>query len=54
MIAALIPMMAFLTALRDRQRPWWTKVTDGLIVIASLVLSGFLIDYHFLTLSLNY
>jgi hypothetical protein len=54
MIASLIPLMAFLTALRDRQRSWWTKATDGLIVLASLVLSGFLVDYHFLTLSLNY
>jgi len=54
MIASLIPVMAFLSALRDRQRPWWTKVTDGSIVVASLALSWFLIDYHFLTLSLNY
>ena len=50
----LVSILEFVTALRDRERPWWTKATDGLIVLASLVLASFLIGYNFFTLSLNY
>ena len=53
-IGTLFPVLEFTTALGDPQRPWWTKATDGLIILASLVLALFLIGQHFLTLSLNY
>jgi CubicO group peptidase (beta-lactamase class C family) len=50
----IIPVVEFVTALRDRQRPWWTKLTDGFVVVACVVLATFLISYNFLTTSLNY
>jgi CubicO group peptidase (beta-lactamase class C family) len=50
----IIPVLEFWSALRDRQRPWWTKATDGLVVIACIVLATFLISYNFITASLNY
>jgi len=50
----IIPVVEFWTSLRDRQRPWWTKATDGLVVIACIVLATFLISYNFITASLNY
>jgi len=53
-VGSLIPVLSLATALRVGQRHWWTRATDGLIVLATLVLSWFLIGYNFLTLSLNY
>jgi CubicO group peptidase (beta-lactamase class C family) len=50
----IIPILEFVAALRDRERPWWTKATDGFIVVACIVLATFLISYNFITLSLNY
>jgi CubicO group peptidase (beta-lactamase class C family) len=50
----LVSIFEFTTALRDRERPWWTKATDGLIVLASVILAAFLIGYNFFTLTLNY
>jgi hypothetical protein len=50
----IIPVLEFWAALRDRQRPWWTKATDGLVVVACVVLAAFLISYNFITASLNY
>jgi len=53
-VGTIIPVLEFWTALRDRQRPWWTKATDGLVVSACIVLATFLISYNFITASLNY
>lgn len=53
-IGTIVPVVELLAALRDRQRPWWTKASDGLIVLASFVLAAFLIGYNFITWSLNY
>ena len=53
-VGTIIPALEFWTALRDRQRPWWTKTTDGLVVIACVVLATFLISYDFITTSLSY
>jgi CubicO group peptidase (beta-lactamase class C family) len=50
----IVPILEFVAALRDRQRPWWTKATDGFVVVACVVLATFLISYNFLTPSLNY
>ena len=50
----IVPIIEFAFALRDSDRVWWSKVTDGLIVTAALVLAWFLINYNFITASLNY
>ncbi len=50
----IVPIIEFGTALRDPNRIWWTKFTDGLIVTASLALAWFLINYNFITVSTNY
>jgi hypothetical protein len=49
----IIPILEFWAALRDRQRPWWTKETDGLIVVACVYWPR-LISYNFITASPNY
>ncbi len=51
---SVIPILEFASTLRDRQRPWWTKATAGLVAIACIVLATFLIGYNFITASLNY
>jgi len=44
----------FLTALGDGGRPWWTKVTDGLLLIAALATVWFAFSQDLLSLSLTY
>jgi hypothetical protein len=53
-VGAIFPILEFFAALRDSGRRWWTKVTDGLVAVASLSVVWFVIAYRLITLSLNY
>jgi len=44
----------FFTALGDGGRPWWTKATDGLLLIAALATLWFAFSQDLLSLSLIY
>jgi len=54
LVGAIFPLANFVTALGDQTRPWWTKLTDGLVALAALAFSYFIVSYHILTASLNY
>jgi hypothetical protein len=54
MLGTVAPIMEFAIALRDPNRIWWTKATDGLVMMAAIVIAWFLVDYNFVTASLNY
>jgi CubicO group peptidase (beta-lactamase class C family) len=47
-------LLNFQAALSDPARRWWTKVTDGLLVLSALVFVYFTFAYHLISLSLNY
>jgi hypothetical protein len=49
-----IPILELMTALRDRARPWWTKATDGLLVIGALATVWFAFSQHLLGLGMKY
>jgi CubicO group peptidase (beta-lactamase class C family) len=51
---AIVPTLEFVTALRDPQRPWWTKATDGLVALAALSIVWFVLSLDLITRSLNY
>jgi len=51
---SIVPVREFVAALSDRERPWWTKATDGLLAFAALSVVWFVIAYRLITLSLNY
>lgn len=53
-VGTLAPILEFAIALRDPTRIWWTKATDGLVMAASIAVAWFLINYNFITASLNY
>jgi hypothetical protein len=44
----------FVTALRDPARPWWTKASDGLLVVAALATVWFAFSQHLLSVGLKY
>ena len=54
LVGAIVPALEFVTALRDPQRPWWTKATDGLVALAALSVVWFVLSLDLITLSLNY
>ncbi|MBV9332308.1 MAG: hypothetical protein JOZ55_12210, partial [Alphaproteobacteria bacterium] len=51
---AVIPVLEFVAALRDPNRPWWTKASDGLVMLAALWVVWFVFAYRLVTASLNY
>jgi CubicO group peptidase (beta-lactamase class C family) len=53
-LATPIPVLEFVTSLGDRQRPWWTKATDGLLVVAALATIWFAVSQHLLSLGMKY
>ena len=53
-LATPIPVLEFLVALRDGARPWWTKVSDGLLVIGALATIWFAFSQHLLGLAMKY
>jgi len=52
--ATLIPLYEFKLALFDKTRPWWTKVSDGLIALAALAVVWFALSLDFVNFNLNY
>jgi len=54
LVGVFFPAANFLTSIRNSGQPWWTKLTDGLLVLAALGVAYFILAYNFLTLSLNY
>jgi CubicO group peptidase (beta-lactamase class C family) len=53
-VGAVVPAVNFISALRDRTQPWWTKVTDGLITLSAVSIAWFVFAFRLVTLSLNY
>jgi hypothetical protein len=53
-VGAIFPAANFWTSLRDAQRPWWTKVTDGLVALAAIIVVYFALALHLLSFGLNY
>jgi hypothetical protein len=53
-IGTVIPFLEFQAALRDPGRPWWTKATDGLILVGALATVWLAFSQHLLTLSMKY
>ncbi len=53
-IGTIIPALNFFTGLGDATRPWWTKLTDLLILIAAVLVVFFAITLKLFALSLNY
>lgn len=54
LVGAIVPLLEFVTALRDPERPWWTKATDGLVAFAALSVVWFVLSLDLITRSLNY
>jgi CubicO group peptidase (beta-lactamase class C family) len=53
-VGTVIPVWEFVIATGDRARPWWTKATDLLIVLAALATVWFALSQHLLSIALNY
>lgn len=53
-IGTVAVALNFWGGLGDRGRPWWTKVTDGLLLIAALATVWFAFSQNLLSLSLTY
>ena len=53
-VGTIVPVAEFVVALRDLARPWWTKASDLLIVLAALATVWFAFSQHLLTLGLKY
>jgi CubicO group peptidase (beta-lactamase class C family) len=49
-----IPILELMTALCDRERPWWTKATDALLVAAALATVWFAFSQHLLGFATKY
>jgi hypothetical protein len=53
-VGTIFPIANFWTSLKDARRPWWTKVTDGLVALAAIIVVYLALTLHLLSLSLNY
>ncbi|HWA88409.1 MAG TPA: serine hydrolase domain-containing protein [Rhizomicrobium sp.] len=53
-VGAVFPLAELMIALGDRERPWWTKVTDLLIALAALATIWFAIALNLVSFHLNY
>jgi len=53
-VGTLVPLYEFRLALGDSERPWWTKVTDGFIVLACLATVWFAFTINLVNFHLNY
>jgi CubicO group peptidase (beta-lactamase class C family) len=53
-LGTVIPLYNLNLALFDRKRPWWTKVTDGLIALACLSTVWIAVTLHFVNFHFNY
>ena len=53
-IATIFPITNFWMALKEARRPWWTRVTDGLVALAAIIVVYYSVTLHLLSLGLNY
>ena len=53
-VGTIIPLYNLALALSDRTRPWWTKVTDGLIALACLSTIWIAVTLNFVNFHFNY
>jgi CubicO group peptidase (beta-lactamase class C family) len=53
-VGTVIVALEFLTAVRDPDRPWWTKATDALILAATLATIWLAFSQHLLTVDMKY
>ena len=53
-VGTIIPLANLNLALFDRTRPWWTKVTDGLIALACLAAIWIAVTLNFVNFHFNY
>ncbi len=53
-VGTVFVVLNFWTALGDPARRWWTKATDGLLVLAALIFVYFTFAYHLISAGLNY
>jgi CubicO group peptidase (beta-lactamase class C family) len=53
-IGTVAILLNFAMALGDPHRRWWTKLTDGLLALASVLFVFFVFSYHLISASLNY
>jgi CubicO group peptidase (beta-lactamase class C family) len=53
-IGTIAVALNFFAALGDRGRPWWTKVTDALLLVAALATVWFAFSQNLLSVGLNY
>ena len=53
-VITIVPLANFVSSLRGRPEPWWTKVTDALVLLSALAIAWIAIDFRLAGLSLNY
>jgi hypothetical protein len=53
-VATIFPLANLWTGLKDAQRRWWTKLTDGLVALAAIVVVYVGVTLHLLSFGLNY
>lgn len=53
-IGTVVPVANFVLGLRDPARPWWTKASDGLLVLAAFATIWFAFSQSLLTVGLKY
>jgi len=53
-IATIFPITNFWMALKEARRPWWTRVTDGVVALAAIIVVYYSVTLHLLSLGLNY
>ena len=53
-LGTIFPLYELRLALADRERPWWTKLTDALLALAALAVVWFALSLNFVNFHLNY
>jgi CubicO group peptidase (beta-lactamase class C family) len=53
-LGTIFPLYELRLALADPARPWWTKLSDGLIALAALAVVWFAFSLNFVNFHLNY
>ncbi|MBV9991445.1 MAG: beta-lactamase family protein [Alphaproteobacteria bacterium] len=53
-VSVVVPLYEFMLALGDSERPWWTKVTDLMILAAAVATIWFAVTLNFVNFHMNY
>jgi CubicO group peptidase (beta-lactamase class C family) len=53
-VATIFPIANFWLALKEARRPWWTRVTDGLVALAAIIVVYYSVALHLFSVGLNY